>query len=86
MKTKKITLNELRNLVKQIIKKECYKGLELLHKMSCQTEFHLSSVMCCVCGSELTIKENEENLTYDVKERICDKCNNELSEEIKNYI
>jgi len=37
----------------------------------------LSDVMCCVCGLELTIQENEENLTYDVRERICDKCNYE---------
>lgn len=39
----------------------------------------LSGVMCCVCGLELTIEENEKNLTYDVSERICDKCNSELS-------
>lgn len=45
----------------------------------------LSGVMCCVCGSELTIEENDENLTYDVKERICDRCNSELSEERKHY-
>ena len=44
----------------------------------------LSGVMCCVCGLELTIEENEENLTYDVRERICDKCNSELSEERKH--
>ena len=44
----------------------------------------LSGVMCCVCGVELTIEENEENLTYDVRERICDKCNSELSEERKH--
>jgi len=43
----------------------------------------LSGVMCCVCGLELTIEENEENSTYDVRERICDKCNGELNEERK---
>ncbi len=40
----------------------------------------LSDVMCCVCALELTIQENDENLTYDVKERICDKCNSELND------
>jgi hypothetical protein len=46
----------------------------------------LSDVMCCVCGLELTIQENEENLTYDVRERICDKCNSELSEGRKHWL
>ena len=62
------------------MEEEWYKGLELLHDMSCQPEFHLSGVMCCVCGLELTNEENEQNLTYDVRERICDKCNSELSD------
>ncbi len=43
------------------------------------------SVMCCVCGLEFTIQENEENLTYGVRERICDKCNSKLIEERKHY-
>lgn len=41
----------------------------------------LTNITCCVCGSELTIEDNNENLTYDVRERICDKCNNELNNE-----
>ena len=42
-------------------------------------------MMCCVCGLELTMEENEQNSTYDIRERICDKCNNGLSEDRKHY-
>ena len=37
-------------------------------------QLNIAGVMCCVCGTELTAKENEENSTYDIKERMCDKC------------
>ncbi len=38
----------------------------------------LSNIICCLCRMKLTIEENENNLTYDSKERICNKCNDEL--------
>lgn len=39
-----------------------------------QQALNIPVVMCCVCGKQLTEKENDKNTTYDVKERICDKC------------
>jgi len=37
----------------------------------------IDDVLCCICGKKLTTEENNENSTYDKKERMCNVCLND---------